>query len=641
MNVIKSRTSRRTAVMAVGLVVFFVLLVRYSPDWIAFGEGLKEALVEAEDPAKSDAIARAILSGHSERGYHVMQQATNPGVEIPDPMHKAVRWRLLFPGLTHVLGLPAWTALAWAHLGCVVLVFFLVSIGFRANSGSLPGWTEGLGLGLVAGATAPFFASMGWLGYFDSWLAVGLLAVAFAGHPGMVLAACLLVPWVDERFVLGFPLALLVRWLRVEMEGGSDFSRLRRETLGPLVAVFACAVLRLWLSGRGGSQTVGDYLDQFVLMENIPVRQRLLGAWAGLGVAWLLALAAVAVCWQCRERGGRWKFAGPALAGTTLVTGVAGSFTALDLARSTVLLLPVVPLGWMLGSPGRRWQQLRLSIALPVLALLLPAWHVAGRIAVPVDAWWRPSLALVGAQNNLGVTHRQGMGLPPDLAEAARWFRRSAEQGHGPAQNNLALAYERGEGVPKDAAAAAWWFRQAAGQGIAAAQASLADCLAGGRGVAQDEAGAVTWYRRAAEQGYAPAQSNLGVLYAEGRGVAADPAEAVRWYRRAAEQGNAVAQVNLAVACAGGVGVARDREEAARWYVQAARQGHPTARNNLGILYAEGDVLPRNLVLAHVMFSLAAADGEEHAPANLGLVEEQMSPDQVAEARARLARDDD
>ena len=29
----------------------------------------------------------------------------------------------------------------------------------------------------------------------------------------MLWVACLLTPWVDERFVLGFPLALLVRWL--------------------------------------------------------------------------------------------------------------------------------------------------------------------------------------------------------------------------------------------------------------------------------------------------------------------------------------------------------------------------------------------------------------------------------------------
>ena len=37
-----------------------------------------------------------------------------------------------------------------------------------------------------------------------------LLAVAFAPGRVPVLAACLLTPWIDERFVLGLPLALLV-----------------------------------------------------------------------------------------------------------------------------------------------------------------------------------------------------------------------------------------------------------------------------------------------------------------------------------------------------------------------------------------------------------------------------------------------
>ena len=275
-----------------------ILTIRFSPNWFAWAGGLAEAWVAATEPEQSDAVARAILSGHAERGYHVMQQAANPGVEIPDPMHMAVRWRLLFPVLTHLLGLPVWTALAWAHLGSGVLVFLLVRIGAGMASGPSSREREGLALALVAGATAPFFTSMGWLGYFDAWLAVGLLVVAYARPPGLVLAACVLAPWVDERFVLGFPLALLVRWLRASPEAGADFSRLARESLGPLGTVLACALLRLWLSGRGGSQSVGDYLDRFVLMETIPAGQRVWGAWAGLGVAWLLVLAAVGGCWR-------------------------------------------------------------------------------------------------------------------------------------------------------------------------------------------------------------------------------------------------------------------------------------------------------------------------------------------------------
>ncbi len=628
-------------ILALGLAVFLVLAVRFSPDWVSYSSELHEAFAAAAaDPTHKDPIARAILSGNSERGYYVLQQARSLATGIPDPMHKAVRWRLLVPLLALALNLPEWATLALAHLGCVALVLLLVTIGVREAPAGVNRWSNGLGLGVVAGATAPFFTSMGWLGYYDSWLAIALLLVAFGRTPSVLLTVCLLAPWIDERFVLGFPLALVVRALRTCPADESPMAWLRREALAPLFVVFAYALLRLGLSGTGSSQSVGDYLDRFVLMERIPALQRVFGAWAGLGVGWALILTAVVVCWRAREPARAGCRRGPLLGGGVACTALVGSFTALDLARSTVLILPVVPLGWILASRSRWWHRWHAAPLLVVLALLLPAHHVYGRLAVPVDNAWSPSLALTGAQNNLGVLFRHGEGVPRDPVAAAKWFRRAADQGHAPAQNNLGLAYQQGEGVPRDAAAAARWYRRAAAQGVAAAQASLGDLHANGEGVPKDINEAVKWYRRAAEQGYAPAQSNLGVIYAEGRGVPKDPVEAVKWYRRAAEQGNAIAQVNLGVAYANGQGVAPDRVEAARWYIQAARRGHPTARNNLGIMFAEGDVLPRNLVLAHMLISLAEADGDEHAPANLELLEESMSPEQIAEARARMVRDE-
>ena len=107
---------------------------------------------------------------------------------------------------------------------------------------------------------------------------------------------------------------------------------------------------------------------------------------------------------------------------------------------------------------------------------------------------------------------RTGEGVPQDAAEAVRWFRLAAEQGHASAQYNLGVMYDTGEGVPQDAAEA------------------------------------VRWYRLAAEQGYASAQNNLGFAYGTGEGVPQDAAEAVRWFRLAAEQGHASAQNNLGFA---------------------------------------------------------------------------------------------
>ncbi len=83
--------------------------------------------------------------------------------------------------------------------------------------------------------------------------------------------------------------------------------------------------------------------------------------------------------------------------------------------------------------------------------------------------------------------------MTQDLAEAVKWYRKSAERGHASAQNNLGFMYAKG------------------------------------RGVTQDHAEAVKWYRKAAAQGDADAQVNLGFMYAKGLGVPQDLTEAVKW----------------------------------------------------------------------------------------------------------------
>ena len=54
------------------------------------------------------------------------------------------------------------------------------------------------------------------------------------------------------------------------------------------------------------------------------------------------------------------------------------------------------------------------------------------------------------AQFNLGVVYGTGQGVSQDLAEAMRWTRLAADQGHAKAQHVLASAYATGEGAPKD-----------------------------------------------------------------------------------------------------------------------------------------------------------------------------------------------
>ena len=49
------------------------------------------------------------------------------------------------------------------------------------------------------------------------------------------------------------------------------------------------------------------------------------------------------------------------------------------------------------------------------------------------------------AQDDLGVMHANGLGVPEDDAEAMRWYRPAADQGHADAQVNLASMYFTGQ----------------------------------------------------------------------------------------------------------------------------------------------------------------------------------------------------
>lgn len=423
-------------IAALALMALALLTVRFSPDWVAFARGMRDAKTSVTSPAQGVAIDKAIYSAFSARGFYVLQQTRDLRSEIDDPNHKIVRWRLLMPAVGHVLDLPGWVVLGLAHVGCGVLVLVLVAIGFRqARAAGGPAY-EALCLGVVAGASAPFFTSMGLLGYYDAWLAVALLAVAFAGPRWVVALACLLAPWIDERFVLGLPLALCVRRIANADTTEPRWQWLKRQALLPLVLVGGYAVVRLKLGGSGGSQTVGQYLQQFVFAEAISPAQRVFGAWEGLHLGWLLVAAAIVGSHRLAARDRRLE-SGLLAAGVGL-TGLVGLFTALDLSRSMVLLLPVVPLGWLFVTRAAWWRRFHLAAILAGLALLLPARHVVGRSSRPVDNLWSPASPLVVAHNNLAALLASLPGRQADaLAHYAEALRLKPD--YAEARNNLAL----------------------------------------------------------------------------------------------------------------------------------------------------------------------------------------------------------
>lgn len=125
--------------------------------------------------------------------------------------------------------------------------------------------------------------------------------------------------------------------------------------------------------------------------------------------------------------------------------------------------------------------------------------------------------------------------FPLDYREAVI---KAAEQGHAYWQYELGQAYCKGrefprryegQGFPQNYAEAAKWFRRAAEQGDVGAQYDLGDAYYQGKGVAQDYGDAVKWYRRAAERRHRKAQYSLGNAYYRDRGVPQDYVQAHMW----------------------------------------------------------------------------------------------------------------
>jgi len=113
------------------------------------------------------------------------------------------------------------------------------------------------------------------------------------------------------------------------------------------------------------------------------------------------------------------------------------------------------------------------------------------------------------------------------MREEATALKVLAVKGDSEAQNELGDTYQGGRGPEIDRIEAAKWWRKAAEQGHADAQYSLG----GMRGVSNAES--AKWYRKAAEQGHKAAQQSLGYMYEKGEGVPQDKAEARKWFRKA------------------------------------------------------------------------------------------------------------
>jgi TPR repeat protein len=195
-----------------------------------------------------------------------------------------------------------------------------------------------------------------------------------------------------------------------------------------------------------------------------------------------------------------------------------------------------------------------------------------------------------------------------------------ATQGFMKQELELAADYVAGRGVPKDLAQAAYWYSKAADQGDPAAQLYLGYMYTVGMGVPLNKAEGIQWYRRAASSNDSEAKVNLATFYMHGDGVKQDTQEALRLLKSAAEKGDGRADAYLGLASYLGTGVPVDDAAAEAWFKAGVKQHDPEAAFFLVVLDGQEPGRALDLASQIKLLRLSATGGYVPAIHGLGLL---------------------
>lgn len=265
------------------------------------------------------------------------------------------------------------------------------------------------------------------------------------------------------------------------------------------------------------------------------------------------------------------------------------------------------------------WTFLSLVIAATLSGPLLSAASnnvENGEIGKLLDKAENGSLS---AQVQLAKMYALGRTGEVNYLEAARWYRKAADQGDPDSQNTLGIFYLLGKGVAKDDAEAAHWFQRAASSGFPLGQHNLGIMYLNGWGVARDHEYGIDLVMRAANAGLAVSQFNLALQYMNGELGAADPEMGLKWLKRAARQNLPAANALLGLAYEKGEGTKVDLAKAIKFYREASDQGSPIAQNNLARLYMDGQGVKKDTQEAMRLLFASAQQGNGQSYLNLAL----------------------
>jgi TPR repeat protein len=291
------------------------------------------------------------------------------------------------------------------------------------------------------------------------------------------------------------------------------------------------------------------------------------------------------------------------------------------------------------------------------------------KAAVAGDAYGQ---CLLGAyyQNPRWAKDQNGLDYlpPPNLPEAVRWFRQSADQGWAGGQYHLGLCYLAGDGVEQDEDRGLELVRMAADQRQVNAEFDLADLYAQGIGVPRnDEDRPIALLKRVVQSKRPDDYSEIEEAYGSlvfrfdcGVGTERDVYAAVEWYCRAALAGvdgyTLIDKVQTVPRMRRSHEVCRGEPEARlllrAWpeckndehllaavceYLKAVTCADHAGLVKIGQKYVDGQGVPKSEVKAWLWFSLADAKGALDVKSKIFDIEKSMTEDQQKEAKRLLS----
>jgi hypothetical protein len=264
---------------------------------------------------------------------------------------QTIRWRLLPPALGKLFGLSDHAYLSIPWLALVVLVALVIHYAMRFGATPLQAGS----VGVLVGTSSAFFSASCAVGYFDPLYLIALIVVCCSPSPLAVLGACLLGPWVDEKFLFMLPACCGARWT-----WQPDRRWIWRVVLG--IAPY-CLFRLVALTLGDGSVSHQIKMQSAVFPNYAPALPK--GWWYGFRAGWLLIFGGIwMICRTLDRRAGAFFVAG-------LLAAIGSvSFLAWDTTRSIAMVLPLLLFGIQAKWAGR------LLVGLAIINLLLPAAYV-------------------------------------------------------------------------------------------------------------------------------------------------------------------------------------------------------------------------------------------------------------------------